>query len=101
MIEDFLVEQKRQRNDFDVRLADIDEKIKEAESAEENSRRDPEVLVRMSLGARRRVYHDASDPCGRTKHNGGKQGAFRKMPESEAKLMDGGILTRCTSCWKP
>jgi hypothetical protein len=101
MIDDFLAEQKRQREDFDARLADIDKKIKEAEDAEDQSRRDPEVLVRSSLGARRRVYHDASDPCGRTKYNGGKQTGFRKMRESEAKLMDGGVLTRCPSCWKP
>jgi hypothetical protein len=101
MIDDFLAEQKRQREEFDARLADIDEKIKQAEEAEDQSARDPEVLVRGSLGARRRVYHAADHPCGRTNHNGGHSQGFMKMRESEAKQMDGGILTRCPSCWKP
>lgn len=100
MIDDYLAEQKQQREEFDARLAGIDQQIKEAEEAERQSIRDPQVLVRGSLGARRRVYHSADHPCGRTSHNGGHSQGFTEMPESKARKMDGGILTRCPSCWK-
>ncbi|AWT42589.1 MULTISPECIES: hypothetical protein [Streptomyces] len=101
MVEDFLAEQKRLREEFDARLEAIDEKIKKAEAEENQQLLDPFVLVRSSLGARRRVYHSADHPCGRTKYDGGRQSGFKKMRESEAKQMDGGILTRCPTCWKP
>ncbi|MGW3466553.1 hypothetical protein ACWDE9_46670 [Streptomyces olivaceoviridis] len=103
LINDFLAEQKRQRDEFDERLADIDRQIREAEAAEDQNRSDPMVLVRNSVGAPRRVYHDADDPCGRTKHGGREQQGqgFTPMRESDAKKLDGGALTRCTACWNP
>jgi hypothetical protein len=101
LIDAHLAEQKRLREEFDTRLEALDKQIKEAEEAENLRWRDPEVLVRGSLGARRRIYHSAEHPCGRTRYNGGKQQGFMKMRESEAKKMDRGILTRCSSCWKP
>ncbi|MFI8094070.1 hypothetical protein ACIF9R_38230 [Streptomyces sp. NPDC086080] len=99
LIEGFLAEQKRHRQEFDAKLETLDKKIAEAERAETENYRNPEVLVRGSLGARRKVYHSATHPCGRTQYDGGKQQGFMKMHESEAKLMDGGTLKRCTACW--
>ncbi|MFC8836136.1 hypothetical protein ACFVMA_27505 [Streptomyces rochei] len=99
LIEGFLAEEKRRRQEFDARLEALDAKIAEAERAETENYRNPEVLVRGSLGARRKVYHSAADPCGRTQYDGGKQRGFTRMRESEAKLMDGGTLKRCSACW--
>jgi len=99
LIEGFLAEEKRLRQEFDARLEALDEKIAEAERTETESYRNPEVLVRGSVGARRSIYHSAAHPCGRTQYDGGKQRGFMKMPESEAKLMDGGTLKRCSACW--
>lgn len=95
----FLAEQKRQREDFDAKLASLDEQITQVEQQEMKAISDPQVLVRSSLGARRKVYHRAGNPCGRTAYNGGRSEGFRRMPESEAKQMDGGILKRCSACW--
>ncbi|MFD9211789.1 hypothetical protein ACFVY9_01480 [Streptomyces sp. NPDC059544] len=100
MMEDFLAEQKRQREEFDAKMRNLDEKIAEAERAELADRADPEVLVRASVGARRTIYHSAAHPCGRTQYDGGRQDPFTRMRESEAKRMDGGALKRCPSCWR-
>lgn len=99
MIDAHLAEQKRQRDEFDQRIADINARIAEAKKAEMDEVQDPEVLVRGSLGARRKIYHRAADPCGRTLRNGGGSQAFTRMRESEAKQMDSGILKRCHACW--
>ncbi|MGW0947127.1 hypothetical protein ACWD4O_31900 [Streptomyces sp. NPDC002623] len=99
LLESFLAEQKRQRQEFDTKLEALDKRIAEAAIAETENCRNPEVLVRGSLGARRKVYHSADHPCGRTQYNGGRQSGFMRMRESKAKLMDGGVLKRCTACW--
>ncbi|WP_093799039.1 hypothetical protein [Streptomyces sp. Wb2n-11] len=99
LIDGFLAEEKRRRQEFDARLEALDEKIVEAERNETETYRNPEVLVRGSVGARRKVYHSATHPCGRTQYDGGQQRGFMKMRESEAKLMDGGVLKRCHACW--
>ncbi|WP_282790868.1 hypothetical protein [Streptomyces sp. CC224B] len=99
MVEAFLAEQKRQREDFDQKITDLDERIRKAEGAEAQERQDPEVLVRGSMGAVRSVYHRAANPCGRTVYNGGRSRGFMRMRESKAKQMDGGTLTRCRACW--
>ncbi|MFD8175254.1 MULTISPECIES: hypothetical protein [Streptomyces] len=99
LIDSFLAETKRRRQEFDASLEALDEKIAEAERVEKEKYRNPEVLVRGSLGARRKVYHSADHPCGRTQYDGGRQQGFMKMRESQAKLMDGGTLKRCSACW--
>ncbi|MFE7929984.1 hypothetical protein ACFU6S_14840 [Streptomyces sp. NPDC057456] len=99
LLEGFLAEQKRQRQEFDTKLEALDKRIAEAAIAETENYRNPEVLVRGSLGARRKVYHSADHPCGRTQYDGGRQSGFMRMRESKAKLMDGGVLKRCTACW--
>jgi hypothetical protein len=99
LIEGFLAAQKEHRQEFDAKLEALDNEIAAAARAEMADYRDPEVLVRGSLGARRKVYHSAAHPCGRTQYNGGNQRGFMKMRESQAKLMDGGVLKRCTACW--
>ncbi|MCP8711968.1 hypothetical protein [Streptomyces sp. AC04842] len=99
LIESFLAEEKRRRQEFDARLEVLDREIAEAEHAEREDYRNPEVLVRGSQGARRKVYHSATNPCGRTQYDGGRQRGFTKMRESEAKLMEGGTLKRCSACW--
>ncbi|MFE0794722.1 hypothetical protein [Streptomyces mutabilis] len=99
LIEDFLAEQAKHRAAFDTSLAQLDKQIAEAEKVEMDGFKNPLVLVRGSLGARRRVYHSAEHPCKHTRHNGGKQQGFKRMTETEAKAMDGGVLKRCTNCW--
>ncbi|WP_425838887.1 hypothetical protein [Streptomyces fractus] len=99
LINAFLAEQKRQRDEFDGRLADLDARIAQAQQEERREVSDPKVLVRSSLGARRTVYHRAADPCSRTTHTREGAEGFRPMPELEAKLLDGGVLKRCRTCW--
>jgi hypothetical protein len=99
LIDSYLAEQKRQRDEFDDKLAELNQKIIDAEAAENQAWQDPEVLIRNSLGAPRKVYHRASNPCGRTKYDGGKQQGFETMRESAAKQLDGGTLKRCSACW--
>lgn len=99
IIDAFLAEEKRRRQELDAALEALDGRITEAERNETENYRNPEVLVRGSLGARRKVYHYAANPCGRTQYDGGHQHGFTKMRESDARLMDGGVLKRCSACW--
>lgn len=99
LIDNYLAEQKRQRDEFDAKLEDLNQKIIEAEAAENQAWQDPDVLVRSSVGVPRKVYHRASDPCGRTKYDGGRQQGFSTMRESAAKQLEGGTLKRCSACW--
>ncbi|MET8386489.1 hypothetical protein ABZV14_26150 [Streptosporangium canum] len=99
LIDAFLAEQKRQREELDEKLRELEEKIAEAENVWSEQVHNPVVLVRSSAGSPRKVYHHAGDPCGRTQYDGGRQSGFMKMRESEAKLLNGGVLKRCSACW--
>lgn len=98
LIDAYLADEKRRRRELDMALAEIDAYV-EDETRARKPLRDQPVLVRRSLGARRNVYHSAIAPCGRTSRNGGKSAAFEEMPESQARLLDGGVLRPCPACW--
>lgn len=98
LVQDYLDESKALRDRFDAEHARLTAALEAAEAAEKEDYRNPVVLVRMSLGQKRKVYHSLDGRCGKTKYDGGSSEAFKRMKESEAKDMDGGILVRCTAC---
>lgn len=100
LTEKYVLDQRKLMEEFHAKRDALDEQISEAKAAESHDNKDPYVLVRMSLGAKRKVYHWAEYPCGRTQYNGGNSEKFKRMRESEAQNLDGqGVLKRCSACW--
>jgi hypothetical protein len=91
----YLVDQRALTDQLESDLAYLDQVQAEAEK---QAVTDPFVLVRQSVGARRRVYHSADHPCGRTQRKGSQAADFETMRESEAVALDHGHTKRCPAC---
>ncbi len=82
---------------------ELEARLREA-GAQETAAGDPlprriDVLVRLSAGPKKAIYHYADAPCRRVTGSGRTLDNFRLMAEPEAQR-DG--LVRCSACkWPP
>jgi hypothetical protein len=96
-VSSYLAESKKAREALDADLADLDGQLFLARKAEQQEPAEPDVLVRMTLGEVRKVYHRAKNPCGKV-----DPARFKRMKESEAQVYDANVgitLKRCSACW--
>ncbi len=91
----FLADLKNLTEEFERERRDL---LQTQAAIDQLATEDPLVLVRQSVGARRKVYHSATAPCGRTNRTGSHAAGFETMRESEAIALDGGHTKRCPAC---